>query len=52
MMQGQRNIKLNLRLSEDHTDALRYLGGLTIHKMLLIYICCAVDGLDNKLYIY
>ena len=51
-MHGQRNFKLNLRLSEDHTEALRYLGVLTIHKMLLIYICCAFDGLDNRLYIH
>jgi hypothetical protein len=30
--------------------ALKHVGVLTLYKILLIYVCCAFVGLDNKLY--
>ena len=39
-----------LRLPEDNADASQHVGVLMIHKILLIYICCAFVGLGNKLY--
>jgi len=39
-----------VRLHEDDADASKHVAVLTIYKILLIYICCAFVGLDNKLY--
>jgi hypothetical protein len=41
----------SLRLPEDDAGALKYVGVLTIYKILLIYIyvCCAFVGLHNKI---
>ena len=38
-----------LRLPEDGEDALKLAGVLTIHKMLLICVCCASVDVGNKL---
>jgi hypothetical protein len=38
-----------MRFPEDNTDASKHVAVLTIYKILFIYICCAVVGLDNKL---
>ena len=35
---------------EDHADALKHVGVLTIYKILLIYVCRAFVCLENKLY--
>jgi len=37
-----------LYIPEDDAYALKHLGVLTIYKILLINICCAFVGLDNK----
>jgi hypothetical protein len=39
-----------LRLSEDEADALKHVAVLTIHTILLTYMCCAFVGLDGELY--
>ena len=36
------------RLPEGDAGALKHAGLLTIYKILLINICCAFVGLDNK----
>ena len=37
-----------LKTPEDEADASKRVGVLTIHKILLIYICCAFVGPHNK----
>ena len=41
-----------IRLPEVDAVALKYVGVLTIYKILLIYvyICCVFVGLDDELY--
>jgi hypothetical protein len=45
------NIFVNniLYIPEDDAYALKHLGVLTTYKILLINICCALIGLDNKI---
>jgi hypothetical protein len=38
-----------LYIPEDDAYALKHLGVLTVYKILLINICCAFVGLDNKI---
>jgi hypothetical protein len=40
-------IKNILYILEDNADALKHVGILTIHTILLISICCAFVGLDD-----
>jgi hypothetical protein len=37
-------------LPEDDVGASKHVGVLPVYKIMLIYICCAVVDLDNKLY--
>jgi hypothetical protein len=38
------------RLPEDVADELKRVRVLTLHEILLIYVCCTFVGLDNKLH--
>jgi len=42
--------KLKDKNPENDADASKYVGVLTAFKILLVYICCAFVGMDNKLY--
>ena len=42
--------KLKDKTPEDDADASKHVAALTVYKILLIYICWAFVGLDNKLY--
>jgi hypothetical protein len=42
-------VYLAARLPEDDAVASKHVAVLTIHKILLIYACCAFLGPDNKL---
>jgi len=39
-----------LRLPEDNTDASKHVEILMMYRILIIYMCCAFVGLDNKPY--
>ena len=40
----------SVRLPADDADASKHVGVLAIYKILLTCVCCAIVGLDNKLY--
>jgi 3-hydroxymyristoyl/3-hydroxydecanoyl-(acyl carrier protein) dehydratase len=51
MVYGSDNVKFTrLILPEDDADASKHVAMLTIYKILIIYVCCALVGVDNKLY--